>query len=209
MHTYPTIISQARSYVLNLLQDVDHYPYHNIDHTIGVYLRTLYLCICENIGEEDREDLLLAALFHDTGFTKMYKNNEAAGADIAKNWLREHDWSADRIAKIERLILATKFPEQEHQLFHTPIDILEMIIQDADMDNLGRSDAFYQSRAIFEEVRSFGGSAATWKQFQNNNIHVLEQYHFHTKTARSERSYQKNVNLQTLIDEIHTIKKEA
>lgn len=84
-----------------------------------------------------------------------------------------------------------------------------MIIQDADMDNLGRSDAFYQSRAIFEELRAFGGSDFTWQEFEANNIHVLEQYHFHTKTARNERSYQKNVNLQMLLDTIRTTKKEA
>ncbi len=77
------LISEARPYVLHLLAKVDHYPYHNIDHTLGVYMRTLYLCICEEIDDEDREDLLLAALFHDTGFIEHYKNNEHLGAKIA------------------------------------------------------------------------------------------------------------------------------
>lgn len=203
------IVSEARTHILGLLGQVDHYPYHNIDHTLGVYMRTLYLCICEWITEEDTQDLLLAALFHDTGFTQTYKNNEAIGALIAREWLLTRGWHPERINTVERLILATKFPEGEHQLFHAPSDALEMIIQDADMDNLGRCDAFYQSRAIFEELRSHGGSKATWGEFQLSNLHVLEQYHFHTKTARNERSHQKNINLQALIDEMRTIKKEA
>lgn len=73
-------------------------------------------------------DLLIAALFHDSGFTKAYNGNEAFGANIAREWLETEQHPEERIVRIEELILAT-IP------FTPPKNILEKIIQDADLDN--------------------------------------------------------------------------
>ena len=57
-------------------------------------------------------------------------DNEYIGAKIAQNYLRTTLFPKNQIEIIERLILATK------PSYTTPIDILEKIIKDADLDNL-------------------------------------------------------------------------
>jgi len=59
------------------------------------------------------------------------------------------NWEESRIQKIERLIMATV-------LFSTPNDKLEQIIQDADLDNLGRKDCFIKTLLFRAEMREIG-----------------------------------------------------
>lgn len=82
----------------------------------------------EKINDEETVDLLIAALFHDVGFIKAYNGNEIFSAEIARAWLEKEGHPEARIIRVEELILAT-VP------FTTPKNLLEKIIQDADLDN--------------------------------------------------------------------------
>lgn len=192
------LVLAARSYVSILLESVNDHPYHNIDHTLSVYLRTKYLCECEGITWDEKEDILIAALFHDTGFTEVYKKNESTGAQIARSWLHGRHHNEERIKRVERIIMATTFPDSSDWLFHTPIDILEEIIQDADMDNLGCKNSFTLSAAIYDEIHTFGYSKLSFFEYLKLDREIFTQFHFHTRTAKSERNFQKNQNLNML-----------
>lgn len=80
-------INKALHYVIDLLDPINHYQYHNINHTLDVYARAGYLCDKEFVSEQDKNDVLLAALFHDTGFIERYTANEEIGAKIARTYL--------------------------------------------------------------------------------------------------------------------------
>ncbi len=192
------LVFAARSYVSILLERVNDHPYHNIDHTFGVYLRTKYLCECEGITWDEKEDMLIAALFHDTGFIEIYKKNEPKGAQIARSWLQKKHHNEDRIKRVERIIMATTFPDSAEWLFHRPTDIFEEIIQDADMDNLGCKNSFTLSAAIYDEIRVFGHSTLSFFEYLKMDREIFTQFHFHTRTAKSERNFQKNQNLNML-----------
>ena len=97
--------------------------------------RALYLAKHEHIDSDNTQDIALASLFHDTGFSIAYDENEAIGAKIAKNYLQSIKYPTERIQLIESLILATD-PDTP-----APSNILEQIIKDADLDNLG-TEAF-------------------------------------------------------------------
>ena len=84
-----SLIEEARNYTSTLLEHCKNYPYHNPRHTTGVFDRATYLALAEGVDGEDLEDLQIAALFHDTGFTEQYKKNEHIGASIARKWLTE------------------------------------------------------------------------------------------------------------------------
>ena len=99
--------------------------------------------------------------------------------------------------------MATTFPDSSHGLFHTPFDILEEIIQDADMDNLGCKNSFTLSAAIYDEIRVFGHSTLSFFEYLKMDREIFTQFHFHTRTAKSERNFQKNQNLQMLEEVIH------
>jgi uncharacterized protein len=70
------LIDQARSYVFDILRKCESYPYHNPSHTESVFTRATYLALAEGVDGEDLEDLQIACLFHDTGFTEQYEKNE-------------------------------------------------------------------------------------------------------------------------------------
>ena len=95
------ILTKARAHAFSLLELVDHYPYHNLGHTIDVYARAAYLADIEGVDEERKTDLLIAAVFHDTGFSVNYAQNESVGADLAENFLRSHGHPEERIFRVE------------------------------------------------------------------------------------------------------------
>lgn len=101
------IINNALRHVLDILEKVNHYPYHNINHTLDVYARCGYLCDKEFVHLEDKTDVLLSALFHDTGFISRYANNEPIGAEIARKYLRSIGWREDRVERVSGIIMAT------------------------------------------------------------------------------------------------------
>lgn len=185
----PSLVSQARTYVAGLLEYCKDYPYHNPAHTWWVYDRATYLAVVEDIGSVDLEDLQLAALFHDTGFTEQYEKNEHIGAKIARKWLEAHHHPEDRIEKIEDIIMATV-------LFSKPRTHLQCIIQDADLDNIGTNEEFIFSQRYLQELRTIGkteiGDCAFW-QFVYT---LLTRYKFHTETAKKERHNQQVLDVQ-------------
>ena len=131
----------------------------------------------EGISGEDKTDLLIAALFHDTGFTVKYTDNEKIGMSIARTYLKDISYNESRIQKIERLILATV-------LFAEANDILEGIIQDADLDNLGRKDCFIKTLLVRKELNSVAHmnvSKARWLEISYN---LIRTFKYRTNTAK-------------------------
>lgn len=123
------IVIAAYRHVLRVLRSVRHYPYHNTGHTLDVFKRARELAHAEGVSREDTEDILLASLFHDTGFVVSYTKNEEIGANMARDWLIENGHPNERVDHVVSLILAT--------VPFVPVKtLLEKIIQDADLDNL-------------------------------------------------------------------------
>ncbi len=188
--TDQAILSRARLHALRLLDKVDHYPYHNVEHTLGVYSRSAYLADMEGITGEAKTDLLIAAIFHDTGFTSVYPKNETVGAKLAEDFLREQEFPEERIARVRRIILATI-------VFSTPSDILEQIIQDADLDNLGRPDCFMNMDRVWRELQTISKipfNESTWLSLAEK---LLANFSYRTETARKEREDVRLRNLET------------
>ena len=82
-----------------------------------------------------------------------------------------------RIQKIERLILATV-------LFSDANDILEGIIQDADLDNLGRKDCFIKTLLVRKELNTIAHmdvSKAKWLEVSYN---LIRTFKYRTATAK-------------------------
>ena len=126
---------KAEKYIIKVLEKglSDELSYHNIRHTKDVCDAVETIAYHENVRGEELFLLKTAALYHDAGFVKEYFNNEPVGASMAREILPKYGYSEEQIVVIERLILATKVPQQ-------PADTLEEIICDADLDYLGRDD---------------------------------------------------------------------
>ncbi len=66
------------------------------------------------------------------------------------------------------------------------------------MDNLGCKNSFTLSAAIYDEIRVFGHSTLSFFEYLKMDREIFTQFHFHTRTAKSERNFQKNQNLNML-----------
>jgi uncharacterized protein len=178
-----SIVESARIYTQDLLQVCNSYPYHNPAHSISVLDRATYIAMAEDVSNEDLEDLQLACLFHDTGFSEQYEKNEHIGARIAYKWLEKNGHNPERIEKIEKIIMATV-------LFSTPRTHLEKIIQDADLDNIGTKHEFIYSQSYLTELRTVGGKDISDFAYWQFVYKLLTKYKFHTETAKAERHEQ-------------------
>ena len=120
-------VNQVQDFVSDLINKnlSDIYSYHNLKHTIEVVNAAESLCNGEKVSLLDKEMVLVAAWFHDTGYTKACKNHENFSVEIATHFLKEKEKSEAYIAKVSSLIKAT-------DKVYVPQTHLEKIIKDAD-----------------------------------------------------------------------------
>ena len=107
------IVTVAETYARDILwRDLpENMTYHSINHTIDVVESTLEIGRKQNINEDDIEVLLLAAWFHDLGYSKGCDNHEKVGAEMAKTFLSDNGYSNERIQKVIGCIMATQMPQ--------------------------------------------------------------------------------------------------
>lgn len=185
------IITDIKKYVNYLLLPLENYYYHQYEHSIDVMQRCLYLGEKEGVSQEELELLAVAALFHDTGFVIQYENNEYIGAKIAHNYLKTILYPEDKIKIIERLILATD-PKRE------PNGILEEIIKDADLDNLGRDDFFETAQKVKKELETIKNIKIKDPDWHHAALDVIGKNKFYTKTQTLERGEKRKQNEEKL-----------
>ncbi len=66
--------------------------------------RLKIIAISENISEHDRELLITAAYFHDTGYIREYDKNEPIAARMAGRILKLIGYKPNEIEKIQKMI---------------------------------------------------------------------------------------------------------
>lgn len=161
-------------------------PYHNFNHALDVWSVARDYGLFNQLNDEDRFLLESAALLHDVVYVVNAKDNEEKSTEFARKYLPMLGYSPLHISKVEEIILATKWPTQ-------PKNLLEQIICDADLDNLGREDFFEKSKNLLNE----------WKVPEDSNwyerqLELLENNHYYTEIARSLRGPGKIKNIQKL-----------
>ena len=165
--------------------------YHTVEHTLDVYEMAKVYGEKENILEADMKLLLIAALYHDSGYLHQRDDHEHRSCEIVKGVLPGFDYSQSDIKKICQIIMATKLPQQPHSL-------LEQIICDADLDYLGRDDFFSIGNRLYQEMLVVGRiqNEDDWNTIQ---IDFLQKHHYFTETANALRNTKKEANLNLLL----------
>ena len=171
-----------------------HLYYHSVKHTLDVYERAAYMAAKENVNPEDIKLLLIAALYHDSGYLYQSAGHEDISCKIATDVLPDFGYNPDDIEKICSIIIATKLPQDPHSK-------LEEIICDADLDYLGRDDFFDTGHGLYLEMLA-AGKVADEKEWNLLQIDFLEQHHYFTTTAKLLRDKKKQENLTKLLSKI-------
>ena len=189
------LISEAEVYVLNLLNENlnKNYVYHNISHTQRVVGNAKEICENIEISEEDKEDVLLACWFHDTGFINGANGHEEESIKIAKKWLKAQNFSEDRINNVCAIIAATKMGVE-------PKNKLEEIISDADCAHLASKKYLDYTALLRKEWELTGYKKVSDENWIKENIEFFTlTQKFHTDYALKNWSKNKAKNLAKLI----------
>ncbi|MCX6258584.1 MAG: triple tyrosine motif-containing protein [Bacteroidia bacterium] len=164
--------------------------YHSVEHTIDVGIQVEYIGEAENISEEDKLILKTAALFHDMGFSIAYDKHEIFGVKMAGEILPAYQYTKEQISKIGELIMSTRFPPK-------PVNKLEQILCDSDLDYLGREDFEVHSKNLFLEL-SERKKVKSLEEWNKTQIKFIEKHSYHTETARRLRDQAKKEHLEKL-----------
>jgi uncharacterized protein len=164
--------------------------YHSLGHIKDVYSAAEDLAVLEKVEGEDLTLLLTAVLFHDSGFLIQQKEHERIGCELASEYLPAYGYSDEQIARINGMIMATRIPQ-------TPLNKLEKIICDADLDYLGRDDFFKIGNYLFDELCMYG-IISTENEWNKLQVRFLEGHQYFTRSAIKLRKAKKQAHL-TLI----------
>jgi HD superfamily phosphodiesterase len=164
--------------------------YHGFHHTMDVLRSAEIIGKEEKISEEELYLLKVAVLYHDVGFTKVYKNHEAVGCDMAREELPQFGFTNDEIEIICGMIKATQIPQR-------PQNKLEYIIADADLEYLGTDQFEKIGRTLYEEIKIYLNveSERQWNIIQMN---FLKSHQYFTDFCKKNREPQKQKQLKEI-----------
>lgn len=185
------LVEQSEDFVSNLLKDKlsNLYSYHNFNHTFTVVTAVKELCKKEDVDGDDKEALLIAAWFHDTGYVDGYENHEVKSTEIAADFLRNKGKSEEFIALVSSLILATT---KEYE----PKTHLEKIIRDADYAHLMGVEYATTCELLRLELKNTGIVSFSNAEWTRENLNfLLNKHRFYTDYALRKWQPLKEKNL--------------
>lgn len=165
-----------------------HYHYHDVRHTLDVIEQSQTIGKLEGVSLRELEILKIAALFHDTGFLKVRTGHEQASVDFFQAIGGLSSLTYEDCDIITGCIKATHMPQN-------PMNQLERILCDADLDYLGREDFSLIAENLFLEMSACGeiSERFTWDNLQ---IKFLESHTYHTVSNQKRRNARKEVHLK-------------
>jgi uncharacterized protein len=164
--------------------------YHQVNHTLDVFKMAIYYAEKENVTDNDLKLLLIAALYHDSGYLFERQSHEERSCDLVHAVLPGFGYSAHDIQTICNIIMTTKIPQSAQSL-------LEKILCDADLDYLGRDDFFATGNLLYCEMHT-AGLVSTHAEWDARQIEFLRSHQYFTPTAKALREGKKQENLNEL-----------
>ena len=178
--------------------------YHDSNHTLhptkGVVAVANRIAISENISEHDRELLIAAAYFHDTGYIREFDKNEPIAARMAGRILKLIGYKPNEIEKIQKMILST-------DLECEPKTHVEKILCDADLDHLGREDFFELDGKLREGRGARGLDVSDDVKWYRGTLEIIKKHKYYTESQIKLREKEKQKNIKRLLNKLENIEK--
>jgi len=192
------IVKESSKYVSDYLSiNLDSkFTYHNLSHTMYVVKAAEMIASSMKIESHQKKILLVAAWFHDTGYTRQTDNHETAGASIAEKFLVEKKVDDEDIEIVKSCILATRCPQK-------PDSILQSILCDADMMHLSDKafmDIGFSLRMEWEMTKD---KKFTDEEWYDLSIQFVTAHRYHTSFAVKNLEEHKNKNLKKLYSKVN------
>lgn len=195
MASFDTILDRAAESVKQLFAEkvAENYYFHHLHHTLQVVDAAKVISSAYSLSDEDRFVLMLAAWFHDTGYSETYDNHEAVGVRLLQDFGNRHHIEQQLINKAADCILATRMPVN-------PTNLLQQILCDADMAHLGSPDYADGNKLLRRELNSVFDKDISKKAWRKTNIEFLRKHRYFTNYARQHFEPVKQQNLEALLE---------
>ena len=196
------IIKSAEEYVFNLFKEKlppDH-VYHNYKHTFQTVKACREIANTYSLTSRELEVLLLAAIFHDTGYIETYEGHEEVSVRFFNDFIKG-DYPLEDIKRVEELILSTK-PGT------VPDGTLQEILHDADYINIGKKKFVQRAELLrieWERLLNKTYSDLDWAEIQLN---FLVSTSFVTEEAIVKFDDQREINIRLQREKIERLRIE-
>lgn len=188
------LVKAAHAHVTDLLSNnlSKSIRFHTLQHTQEVVAACEKLAEYHQLNDNDRFPLVIAAWFHDTGYTSgEAKDHETRSVELATEFLTAHDASSEFKDKVIGCINATRIPQ-------SPTTTIERLICDADLFHLGTDDFKEKNSLLREEFREFSGKEISKKDWRKINIRFLEGHQYVTEYGKEKLQPVKEIHLAEL-----------
>jgi uncharacterized protein len=187
------IVNKVESYCTTLLEQssCNTLPFHNIVHTREVVKNTVNILTRMKLSSEESEPLVIAAWFHDTGFSKKYKGHEDVSINLAKTFLSKHQYPPRKIDVVIECIEATKMPQN-------PKTELAKVLCDADLFHVGTPNFFYRKQLLRKEWENEFNKQYTDMEWHQLNLVFLQEHEFFTDYGKKRLKNESRENIEKL-----------
>ena len=182
---------EASKYVYDLLKErlPESILFHNYRFTVDVANAARKIGEKADLDDEELERVIIAAWFHNTGFTEGTNGHVDASVRIAAGFLEAHEVPDEQIARVAALIRIAHSDDE-------PEDDAERVIQDAARSYLGRKKFFLYSDRLREEKRLIGEADYDDREWAEYQLRELGGPPFRTKYARKKYEERRLQNLK-------------
>ncbi|MFW0717914.1 Pycsar system effector family protein [Pedobacter sp. N23S346] len=190
---YKQLQHEVEKYVGNYFR-THHDPrlvYHNLEHTQEVVNAAQQIANHYQLNEQDFFTITVAAYFHDTGYFEEALKHEEKGAELADQFLSEHQVGAEVRDSVKSAILATKIPQ-------SPKNQLDKILCDADLFHLGLPDFRQKGKLMHKEVELIYQQKISKQDWRKRDIQFMESHRYQTDYVVLLLNDQKQANISKL-----------
>lgn len=170
------------------------FVFHSIEHTREVVEASRLLAGHYKLQDDELLVLLLAAWFHDTGYSSGHaRQHEVTSKQIATEFLKERQVDNAVIEKVGNCIMATQWPQK-------PQNLTEQILCDADLYHLGTNTFSEKNKLLRKEIMLLMDKKIGKREWREKNIQFLGQHQYFTDYARRHLQPVKEQHLRLLIE---------
>jgi predicted metal-dependent HD superfamily phosphohydrolase len=188
------LITAAREFVKDIFQNKvsKSFKYHNLEHTEQVVRAAEEMADYYQLQPEDRNAVIIAAWFHDTGFVNgESKGHEGISVELATEFLKKNHADSSLIEKVARSIEATRMPQ-------SPGPLIEQILCDADLFHLGTNDFKARNEELRQELSEVSKEEISKKKWRKMNITFMENHKYFTDYGKRKLQKSKQEHIDEL-----------
>ena len=182
---------EASAFVYELLRErlPETVLFHNYRYTVDVANSVRQIGQKAGLEDDELQLVILAAWFHNTGFTEGTEGHVDASVRIAAGFLEAHEVGDEDIATVASLIRVAHSEDE-------PETEAERVMQDAARAYLGRKKFFLYSDRLREEKRLLGEADYDDREWAEQQLKELTGVPFRTKYAKKKYGERRRQNLK-------------